>query len=51
MAGVYKCGKAISDRAKACPGCGAPVSGGTATDPSFKAVTNFVRVERAGFKW
>lgn len=46
-----ECGKDISDRAGACPGCGAPVSGSAATAPSSKAVTNSVRVERAGFKW
>jgi hypothetical protein len=46
-----ECGKEISDRAGACPGCGAPVAGGTATAPLSAAVTNSVRVERAGFKW
>ncbi|MBN8427531.1 MAG: zinc ribbon domain-containing protein [Xanthomonadales bacterium] len=46
-----ECGKEISDRAGACPGCGAPVNGSTATAPSSAAVTKSVRVERAGFKW
>ena len=44
-----ECGKEISDRAAACPSCGAPVGGGMA--PSSAAVTKSVRVERAGFKW
>jgi len=46
-----ECAKEISDRAAACPSCGAPVGGGTATAPSSAAVTKSVRVERAGFKW
>jgi len=46
-----ECGKEISDRAWACPHCGAPVNGSTATAPSAAAVTKSVRVERAGFKW
>ncbi len=46
-----ECGKEISDRAGACPGCGAPVNGSTATAPFSAAVTKSVRVERAGFKW
>ena len=45
------CGKQISDRAGACPGCGAPVNGSLANAPSSAAVTKSVRVERAGFKW
>ena len=48
-----ECGKEISDRAGACPGCGAPVDAGAAaaTAPSAQAVTRSVRVERAGFRW
>ena len=47
-----ECGKEISDRAGACPGCGAPLGNGSSvTAPSPQAVTNSVRVERAGFKW
>ena len=44
-----ECGKEISDLAEACPGCGAPQKGSTVK--SKGAVTNSVRVERAGFKW
>lgn len=47
-----ECGKEISDRAGACLGCGAPLgNSAAATAPSPQAVTNSVRVERAGFKW
>lgn len=48
-----ECGKEISDRAGACPGCGAPLASGFTpnTAPSAHAVTKSVRVERAGFKW
>jgi uncharacterized membrane protein YvbJ len=47
-----ECGNIISDRAVACPGCGAPLgNGAAATSPSRLAVTNSVRVKRAGLKW
>ena len=48
-----ECGKEISDRAAACPGCGAPIAAPAAqAAPSAPPQTNSkVRVERAGFRW
>lgn len=47
------CGREVSDRAAACPGCGAPIGPPPPSQP-ISAVTvrgGKVRVERAGFRW
>lgn len=45
------CAKEISDRATACPGCGAPVPGNQAKPQSAGTVSGAIRVERAGLKY
>jgi hypothetical protein len=43
-----ECGKEVSDRASACPNCGAPPSG---VNPRQRRDNTPVRVVRAGWRW
>lgn len=45
-----ECSREVSDQAQACPGCGAPLRQ-SPPPPANYAVTNSVRVERAGARW
>jgi hypothetical protein len=42
-----ECGKEVSDKAAACPGCGAPIGSGSSAP---QTVANFT-VKRSGGKW
>lgn len=45
-----ECGKEVSDKAEACPGCGAPISGATSSPVSLNP-TSHANVTRTGAKW
>jgi hypothetical protein len=45
-----ECGKNVSDKATACPGCGAPLLGNSGR-ASHRQDNSPVRVVRAGWRW
>jgi predicted butyrate kinase (DUF1464 family) len=46
-----ECGKDISDKAAACPGCGAPISTAEPSSALIAETTRTVRVVRAGLRY
>jgi predicted cobalt transporter CbtA len=46
-----ECGKEVSEKAVACPGCGAPIAAAPPHQPSATSSDARVRVTRTGGKW
>jgi hypothetical protein len=46
-----ECGKEVSEKALACPGCGAPIAAAPPHQPSATTPDARVRVTRTGGKW